>query len=155
MKKLALIFCFCACFISFNSYASTEADQNYIHQLVNGGPNSIRYIARKVIQSDEVSQEVRDVLAEILLQNYDNPDKHYFDALSWVCKALGRPNQARYRNALTEVAEKAESRKLRKFAQLALDNLQDGDASQYVKGAVSLEQLKKLDAASNQNAETK
>lgn len=123
------------------STASSAADQRNIERIVNGGSYSLKDASEDIFRSGESSVEVLDVLSEVLLRNYKKTDSEYVDALSWACKALGNSNQARYRDALTEVAQNAEHKKLKKYANSALNQLPKGEAIQYVKGSASIAKI--------------
>lgn len=43
-------------------------------------------------------------------------DRHYIDAMAWLCNALGRSGQVQYKETLREVYKKAGHRKIRKYA---------------------------------------
>lgn len=131
--------------------ASSPADQRNIERIVNGGSYSIKDASEDIYRSGGNNPEVLDILSEVLLRNYKKSDSEYVDALSWACKALGNSNQARYRDTLTEVAQNADHRKLRKYASNALNQLPKTEASQYVKGSAS---IAKIDTSRNAEIET-
>lgn len=51
----------------------------------------------------------------------NNNDDDYVDSVSWMVKALGSAKQEQYRPLLQEVSVKAPSKKIRKYAEEALD----------------------------------
>ena len=128
--------------ISIQSFALSSTDQHNISLLTNGGPVSIRNAAKNLYHTGETNTEVLDVLAEVLLQNYQKPGNTNIDAMSWASKALGNSGQSRYRSTLEEVAANGSHRKMKKYAKKSLKNLTSGDAAQYKKGTVSLDRLR-------------
>ena len=128
-------------FISF-AHAYTDAEQYNVDRLVNGGSVSIRTAAKNLYHTGESNPKVLDVLAEVVLQNYQKSDRNSIDAISWACKALGNSGLSRYRSVLEEVQDKGSHRKLRGYAKKSLAQLGNDGSAQYQRGMVSLEKLK-------------
>jgi TolB-like protein len=53
-----------------------------------------------------------------LLKGYmqKTKDRHYIDAMAWLCNVLGRSGQVQYKDTLKEVSKNAGHRKIRKYA---------------------------------------
>ena len=99
----------------------------------------MRDAAKSIYNTGERDQQVLDALAEALLENEDKTDRTYVDATAWACRALGNSSNPRYHDTLKEVADHGAHRKLRKYAEKALNQLGGGgSAVQYKKGGISL-----------------
>lgn len=146
MLTLSLLF-------SLPGYALSPAADRYLDLLANGGPISIRDAAKSIYNTGEKDPQVLDALAETLLQNYQKSDRDSVDAMAWACRALGNSGNARYRDTLKEVVENGGHKKLKKYAKKSLNQLGDGDADQYKKGALSVSSLKN-NSTSNTSATT-
>jgi hypothetical protein len=145
MKKM-LSFALFITLLSFSAsgFALDAAQQRYITMLTTGGPFSIRNAAENIYNTGEKNQTVLDTMAEVLLENYKKTGRDEVDAMSWIAKALGRSGNPRYHDVLKEAADNGGTRKLKKYAGQALDELGGGGATkQYKKGMVSLASLKR------------
>ena len=139
MKNLfSVSFLTLAILLSLPTHSLSPSGQRYVDLLSNGGPVSIRDAAKSIYKTSEKDQQVLDVLAEVLLENYQKPGRDQVDAMAWSAKALGSSGNARYRDVLTEVSTNAEHRKLKKHAKRSLKQLSEESVEQYTKGTVSL-----------------
>lgn len=131
------------CLVSFSALALDEVGTRYVKMLANGGPSSMRSAAESIVNTGNSDQEVLDAAAETLLQNYrKNPSSEsYADAMAWLCRALGSSNNARYKAVVGEVANNAESRKLKKHCDRAAGELPKG-GTPYVAGSFDLSKYK-------------
>ncbi len=123
-------------------FAVNTGGQRTIEMLVRGGPESQRDAAQTVYNGLDRNPEVLDVMAEVLLQNYQRPGFIQVDATSWMCKALGASGKTRYRGVLQQIVDKAAEKKVRKYAEQSLNMLPQGDAALYIAGTVDLAKLR-------------
>ena len=124
--------------------AVSPAGERYINQIVGGGNSSLRRASQSIYHNGMTERVVLDVLAEKLLQTYNDTSQIGVDALAWACKALGQSGNIRYRNVLKTVNKKAKHSKVRKYAKQSLDNLPKGKAKKpYKKGSVNLKAMRK------------
>lgn len=133
-----------------NLWALTAAEQRHVNMLTQGGMASVKQAAQEMFNAGEKNPAVLDYLAEILLRQYASASPGEIDTLSWAAKALGQSGNPRYRDTLSEITNSSSTnKKLRKYAEKALDDLGDGQVPQYKRGGVS---LKGAPAASKSSA---
>jgi DNA-directed RNA polymerase specialized sigma24 family protein len=132
------------CFVAINAWGLDEAGTRYVKMLANGGPSSMRSAAESIYNTGNTDQDVLDAAAETLLTNYrKNPTSEtYADAMAWLCRALGNSSNARYKSVVEEVANNAESRKLKKHCDRAAGDLPKADGAGYVAGSFDLSKYK-------------
>lgn len=117
--------------------ALDAAGERYARQMVNGGPISIKQAAEDMFHTGASDQGTLDVAAEVLAQNYAKAEgRTEADAMAWVCKALGKSGNGRYK-VLLDQAAKSGNRALEKHCGKAAEGLPDGAAS-YAVGSVNL-----------------
>lgn len=134
------------------AYALDATEQRYVDMLTDGSMSSVKQASQDIFNNGEDNQVVLDHLAEVLLQNYSNAPNGNIDALSWVAKALGKSRNPRYRDALGSVAnDSSANKKLRKYADQALDNLSNSTVPQYKRGGVS---MKKSGASQSKSSDS-
>ncbi|MGJ8667975.1 MAG: hypothetical protein ACSHXK_00690 [Oceanococcus sp.] len=128
------------------SHALSPAEQYQAEQIVNGGPSSLRNVAKSIYNGGG-SQELLDMLAEKLLQNLGQGGNTYSDALAWSCKALGNSGVNRYAETLQiAAASKQSHKKMRKHCDKSSDMLGKPSGPQYKQG------MAKLDAQSSSSS---
>jgi hypothetical protein len=133
------------CLVGVNAWGLDEAGTRYVKMLANGGPSSIRSAAESIYNTANTDQDVLDAAAETLAQNYrKNPSSEtYADAMAWLCRALGNSGNARYKAVVEDVANNAESRKLKKHCDRAAGDLpKAAGATPYVAGSFDLSKYK-------------
>jgi hypothetical protein len=133
------------CLVGVNAWGLDEAGTRYVKQFANGGPSSIRSAAESIFNTGNSDQDVLDAAAETLAQNYrKNPTSEtYADAMAWLCRALGNSGNARYKAVVEDVANNAESRKLKKHCDRAAGDLpKAAGATPYVAGSFDLAKYK-------------
>jgi hypothetical protein len=133
------------CLVGINAWGLDEAGTRYVKMLANGGPSSIRSAAESIYNTGNTDQDVLDAAAETLAQNYrKNPSSEtYADAMAWLCRALGNSGNARYKAVVEDVANNAESRKLKKHCDRAAGDLpKAAGATPYVAGSFDLSKYK-------------
>lgn len=149
MFKKSMLVSGLTCFVAVNAWGLDEAGTRYVKMLANGGPSSMRSAAESIYNTGNADQDVLDAAAEALLSNYrKNPTSEtWADSMAWLCRALGNSSNARYQAVVAEVADKAESRKLKKHCDRAAGDLPKG-GSPYVAGSFDLAKYKEgADAA--------
>ncbi|MFC4701789.1 hypothetical protein ACFO4O_16680 [Glaciecola siphonariae] len=115
-------------------------DARILALLTEGDLASLKKGARAIVDRKVQSQALLDTAAEILITHYADAADNKIDTLSWVATALGQAKSGRYLAVLTEVEENGSHRKLRKYADRALENYDDtygasnAQAQQYEKG---------------------
>lgn len=127
------------------SHATEDREQRWVSDLVSNDVSLIRRAAKEIYTARAFDEKLLDVVAEVMLETYQDPPSGFIqiDALSWSANALGASRDSRYREVLAEVKENAYHKKLRKFAKKNLKMLKEDDATQYKKGSISLEKLRK------------
>jgi hypothetical protein len=137
------------CFVAINAWGLDEAGTRYVKMMANGGPSSMRSAAESIYNTGNTDQDVLDAAAETLLTNYrKNPTSEtYADSMAWLCRALGNSNNARYQPVVEEVANNAESRKLKKHCDRAAGDLPKSGGTGYVAGSFDLSKFKEGSAA--------
>ena len=124
--------------LSSNVFALDAAEQRYVDMLTDGSMRSVKSASQDIYNSGEDNPAVLDHLAEVLLANYAGAPNGDIDALSWAAKPLGKSKNPRYRDTLGTVANSSNAnKKLRKYANQALDDLSNSTVPQYKRGAVS------------------
>jgi hypothetical protein len=141
----------CLLVISGTSLAAlTATEKSYVERLVNGGFVTLRDVAKNMFDAGITNTEVLDVAAEVLLQKYpragDDPDA--VDGMAWMCKALGKSDNGRYRAVLEKVEKDSSAhRKLRGYCEEAADSLPRKAADPYIAGTVNLAALREPGSA--------
>jgi hypothetical protein len=143
MKIKMTLWCGALVCLSAGSAGAMDASaQRYAQMLASGGVSSIQRAAEEIYSQSLTDQELLDVAAEALAQNYNNnTGETYADTMAWVCKALGNSGNGRYKALLTEVGDKAKARKVAKYCDKGAGNLPKGVAP-YVVGSVNLNNYK-------------
>lgn len=122
-----------------NLWALDSTEQHYVDMITEGSLSSAKRASQEIFNSNEDNPAVLDYLAELLLQRYATASTGDIDTLSWAAKAIGKSGNPRYHDALAEVTQKSGNKKLKKYAEGALDDLKDkGSTPQYQRGGVSL-----------------
>jgi len=105
--------------------AVNRAGNRYISLLRSKSLRSKTDAGKLIVRNSVTDTATLDVVEEELLKGYmaSGSDRNYVDAMAWLCKALGASGNAKYRETLGKVAEKAPHSKLRKYAKQSLDML--------------------------------
>lgn len=141
-KSLVFIFSLLVTMLASVANATSAAGQQYITMIVSGGPASLRQASEGIYSTNIREREVLDVVAEAILRDYRKSDRSAEDAVAWACRALGQSGDARYRNVLEAVVHDSSSKKLRKYADQALDNLPKDSKDAYQPGSVNLDEMR-------------
>jgi hypothetical protein len=123
--------------------AMDESMQRYAQMLASGGVSSVQRGAEEIYNQGLSDQELLDVAAEVLAQNYNKntTGETYVDSMAWVCRALGNTGNGRYKALLEDVADKSGARKVQKHCKKGAGNLPSGVAP-YTVGTINLEKYK-------------
>ena len=145
MRKILIFISIIAMLIpAIPAMAVSPAGERYINQIVGGGSSSLRQASQSIYNTELTERAVLDVLAEKLLQSYNNTGNVGVDAIAWACKALGRSGDIRYKNVLVAVTNKADNRKVQKYAKQSLRMMPKGSAEKpYEEGSVDLAKMRK------------
>ncbi len=138
-----------ACLWGASATALDASGKRYVTMLASGGPGTMRSAAEDIFNTATKDQEVLDVAAEVLTQNFNtNPTSEtYPDAMAWICKALGNSNNDRYKALLDQVAKTAENSRERKHCDRAAGDLPASSGASYQAGSVDLNRYKEGGAA--------
>jgi len=143
-KIIFFIFIMAMLMPTLPAMAVSPAGERYINQIVGGGNSSLRRASQSIHRNALTERAVLDVLAEKLLQTYNDTSSTGADALAWACKALGQSGDIRYRNVLKTVNKKAKHSKVRKYAKQSLNKMPAGKVKKpYKKGSVNLKAMQK------------
>ena len=143
-KIIFFIFIMAMLMPTLPAIAVSPAGERHINQIAGGGRSSLRRASQRIYHNGLRERVVLEVLAEKLLQTYNNTSKTGVDALAWACKALGQSGDIRYRNVLKTVNKNAKHSKVRKYAKQSLDNMPAGKVKKpYKKGSVNLKAMQK------------
>ncbi|WP_196138210.1 hypothetical protein [Aliikangiella sp. G2MR2-5] len=99
-------------------------------QLKSSGEALQRY-AKSYYQQSELQTDILDLIAAKIWEAKDTQSPYNVDAISWLCKVLGKSHNSRYRTLLENVARMANSNKLRKYAKSSLDLLPETKVEQF------------------------
>ena len=124
--------------------AADRTQQRWVEDLVSQDYSLIRHATETMYKSGEKSEEMLDIVAEVVLESYQIPAIGFIhiDALAWGMRLLGASGNWRYDETMAEVAANADHKKLRKYAKKFRKQLVKSDAAQYQKGDVSLQALR-------------
>jgi hypothetical protein len=142
-KKLIGLVILVAALVTGSANALDASGKRYAIMLASGGLGSMQRAAEEIYNQGLNDQELLDVAAESLAQNYDRGanGETFVDSISWLCKALGNSNNGRYRELLTKVSDSHIHKKARKYCDRAADSLPKKVAP-YVVGSVNLDNYK-------------
>ena len=148
----------CTLLAGTNSFAELNAvGRSYISQLTRGGSVSISSVAQDLYHIGYADTQVLDVAAEVLLDKYPQAgnDRDAVDAMSWLCRALGKSGNSRYRPTLEQVGNDTSAhRRLRSNCAKGAQELPVEVSDPFTAGTVELSQLRRASAASGAAAPT-
>ncbi len=142
-KKLMSLACLILMLITVNVFALDASGKRYATMLASGGLGSMQHAAEEIFNQGITDQELMDVTAEALAQNYTRGGNGevFVDSISWMCKALGNSGNGRYKELLVEVSKSHIHRKARKYCDKSADKLPKKVAP-YVVGSINLNDYK-------------
>lgn len=138
-------------FVAATAQAVSSVGQHYIERISQGGPGTVRDVAKSIQQTGMDEVEVLDALAERLWMDYQKPGGNQIDATSWAIVALGSSGNSRYQSVIKNIHTNTSFKKVKKHAQKALKSLKDGSVTQFQPGSVN---LTKTDTAAKPAAKT-
>ena len=124
-----------------NLYAKEDnatRDKRIKQLMLAGDLSSLKQGAKEIVNTGTKSQMLTDIAAEILLTHYPTAQRHQIDTLAWLTNAIGSTGSARYVDALKEVEENSDFRKLRSYAEDNREKLGEADSEQYQQGMLGL-----------------
>ena len=92
--------------------------------LQSDNPLFLRSLARRMYDTGERDPAVLAQVATRVTQDMDTDDRHLIDAFAWFCRAMGASGRRELLPALGQIAEQADSKKLRKYAKAAVKQLE-------------------------------
>jgi hypothetical protein len=95
-------------------------------RLATSDARALQAVALDLIARNETDQGVLDEVGRRIWDGRAIDEKNFADAMSHLCKALGHSKEGRYRKFLLEVAETAETHRLRSHAEDAAEELPEG-----------------------------
>ncbi len=114
-----------------------------IAMLMSNSASAIKIVAERIYGHGGGNQELLDSAAELLLSRFSiDESPTHIDAYSWICKMLARRGGRRYKDVLEHVGTVSQRMKLRRYARVHLSDDVDMTDEIYVKGGVSLENLR-------------
>lgn len=123
--------------------ALSATEQGYVEKLVNGDWAAIRSAAQRL--SGNTNTAMLDIAAQVLLEKYPQAGEipGAVDAMSWLCRTIGKSDNSRYRPVLEQVEnDKAAHRKLREHCERGMQWLSWRVPDPYVAGTVKLAALR-------------
>lgn len=130
-----------------SAQAVSPVGQHHINRLAEGGPSTVRDTAKTIQMSGNSEVEVLDALAERIGRDYNKTGNTEIDATAWGLRALGDSGNPRYHDLVQDIAQKAQHKKVKKFANAAVKKLKNGSAEQYRMGSSALVATNKAPAA--------
>ena len=103
-----------------------------VEMQLNSEGLTLQYIAKSYYQFDELAEEKLDLFAAKVWSSKDAEDPYTIDAVSWLCKALAKSNNPRYKSLLGKIASGAASKKLKKYAADSFQLLPSEGVPQYI-----------------------
>lgn len=114
-----------------------------IAMLMSNSASAVKIVAKRIHYHGGGNEELLDSAAELLLSRfYLDESPTHIDAYSWICKMLARRGGRRYKDVLEHVGAVSQRMKLRRYARVRLSDDVDMTDEIYVKGGVSLEDLR-------------
>lgn len=107
--------------------------------LLAGDLASLKEGAQAIVGAKVQNTELTDIAAEVLIRNHTTATDNQIDTLAWVARALGQSKSGRYVHVLMVVEENGVHRKLRNYAESALDDHGEAQGEQYKQGMLGFE----------------
>lgn len=113
---------------------NSARDKRLLALLDSGSLVNLKQVAQEVATSKVQAPKVLDTIAEILLKLHASASEHQIDTLAWAASALGQAKNGRYYYVLEQTDKNGSHRKLRKYADRALDTHGQAKGEQYKAG---------------------
>jgi len=107
-----------------NSINNPQA-KGYADTILNGTFQEYKATAKQIYHDSLYDEALLDVIATRIAMDKHLTHGHEVDAVAWLLKCLGKAANPRYKDFLTKIEETAETRKARRYADSALDQLPD------------------------------
>lgn len=101
------------------------------YQLKTYESDRLQHFAKSLYSKNLTDITSLDMIAARIWISRETENDIEIDALSWLCKALGRSQNGRYSTFLTELSKSAGSKKLKKYALANLKMLPNADSEQF------------------------
>ncbi|MEH6565941.1 MAG: hypothetical protein V7756_11505 [Halopseudomonas sp.] len=99
--------------------------------LYTGDSESLRQLAQNLFKVGEARQDALDLVAQRLWDGKAEEGHNTVDAMAWFCRLLGKSGNSRYRKLMAQLEQQAETRKLRRYAGNALQELPVSSVEQF------------------------
>lgn len=119
--------------------SDAERDARIKQLLLAGDLASLKEGVQAIVGANIQNTELTDIAAEILISNHSNANDNQIDTFAWTARALGQSTSGRYYHVLLEVEENGAHRKLRNYAEDALDDHGEAQGEQYKQGMLGME----------------
>ncbi len=91
----------------------SSTEKTVVDMMLEGDLRQLKAAVRRIHDAEMFNTEILDVAAEIMLVTYPNTYQAELDTLSWLAKALGKSENNRYYEVLSEVVDQTRFKKLR------------------------------------------
>ncbi|EKD29151.1 MAG: hypothetical protein ACD_79C00038G0001 [uncultured bacterium] len=122
MKSKFYVSCLSLCFITINTFASTEQIDQYLIALqshnVKARIETLKDISRSGITDVKLYDEIKDKLLKDYLSKSQGSD--HIDEMSWLCKALASSGNYIYQPVLDGVSKNSPTSKLKHYAKQSM-----------------------------------
>jgi hypothetical protein len=105
--------------------------------VATGNEDDLIKISELLRHQDRIERSTLDRVADRIYELRVDPDDDVSDALAYLCQALAKSEDGRYRKFLEEVAYDAGDKTLRKHARKAARSLPDSDEPAYVPARIA------------------
>lgn len=123
----------------YEKESDAERDARIKKLLLAGDLFSLKQGVQAIAGARVQSTELTDIVAEVLIRNYTTAADNQIDTFAWAARALGQSRSGRYVHVLMTVEENSDSRKLRNYAESALDDHGEAQGEQYKRGMLRME----------------
>jgi hypothetical protein len=88
-----------------------------------GGPAELRRVVNRLKRETDIERDTLDRIVSRIYRSRAEKNEHLVDALSHLCRVVGRTGDGRYKQAVFEISRTAAARDLRKHCGKAADDL--------------------------------
>lgn len=131
LGKIVKSFVFALLFIGsvMPVHALDLREQVHARLLLSGYPDQVRLGAKGLEKSGGPSQDIIDVVAEVLLLSVKDGSSLDIDTQSWLARAIGASGSQRYRVVLKAVEQALDDRKFSRYADHAREQMRTAGAA--------------------------
>lgn len=105
------------------------------NSITSGNYNLARDLSIQLHEEDSPSQDTLDLIAQLIWEQRESTDDTLADALSYLCKVIGKSKSPRYRLIMEAIRNESQTRKLKRYAQKCLRSIPvDATTEQYSPG---------------------